>query len=216
MLDVPSAFAVKNLPDSIPLYAVEKDLLLPGGQVKFEAKDKTTIQMVQDALAAKDRMIGVVLIKHKAKFNHPKLYNIGCAGRITAFEELLGFRYSVTLTGYCRFSIEEEIATIRGYRRAKVDWSGYEAGMEIDPNPEVDRLELIRLLKLYLQYIEIDMDWMAVESTPNYSLITFFAMSLPLDTAEKQALLECPTMEDTGALLIDTVKRKLKALEGKG
>ena len=40
----------------------------------------------------------------------PKLYQVGCAGRITQFAETGDGRYLITLSGIARFRVEEELA----------------------------------------------------------------------------------------------------------
>ena len=55
---------------------------------------------------------------------------------------------------------------------------------------------IVRALKRYLNRRELDIDWETAESAPLESLVTSLAMGLPFDPAEKQALLEAPTMTE--------------------
>ncbi len=43
----------------------------------------------------------------------PLLYSVGCAGRISSFEETNDGRYLISLDGMIRFNIDEELREIR-------------------------------------------------------------------------------------------------------
>lgn len=195
------------LPQSLPIFPLEGTLLLPGGQVPLNITELRYINMVQDALAARDRMIGIAIPTASASkmSNKPQpTYTAGCAGKITAFEETADGRFLVTLTGYSRFRIVKDIPTLRSYRRAEVNWSAYEKDLHIDPNPEIDREGLLDSLKEFLPLIPVEMDWHAIEHTPNFTLVNFFAMSLPFSDDERQKLLEA-TDTPTRAVLLDAL-----------
>ena len=51
---------------------------------------------------------------------NPKLYEVGCAGRVTAFSETNDSRYELILKGVCRFRIIKEKKVINGFRSAYV------------------------------------------------------------------------------------------------
>ena len=62
--------------------------------------------MVDDIMKT-NRIIGMVQPKNKKK-NIPELYSIGCAGRITSFNETEDGRYLIVINGICRFKIISE------------------------------------------------------------------------------------------------------------
>jgi Lon protease-like protein len=54
----------------------------------------------------------------------------------------------------------------------------------------------MKALKRYLDHKGLEVEWRAINAAPAGALINSLAMGLPLEPAEKQALLEAPTLED--------------------
>lgn len=202
--DIPHA----SLPNTIPVFPLPGMLLLPGGQVSLNIFEMRYLNMVQDALAAKDRLIGLILPKQDTSTKEQKrpLNTVGCAGRITSFEETLDGRFLITVTGYSRFSLEDELPTVRGYRRFSTYWKPYKDDLNIEVHPDIDRERLISVLKNFAEHSDIHMDWQILENMPSFNLITFFSMSLPFDDIQKQTLLEAKTLANRADLLIEMVE----------
>ncbi|MGH6970529.1 MAG: LON peptidase substrate-binding domain-containing protein, partial [Caulobacteraceae bacterium] len=57
------------------------------------------------------------------------------------------------------------------------------------------------LLRRYLDHKNLAVEWDAAKQAPAGALINSLAMGLPLDPAEKQALLEAPTLSERGRVL---------------
>jgi Lon protease-like protein len=77
--------------------------------------------MVADALKG-DRIIGMVTLQpgHEAEYEgRPPIFPIGCAGVITAYEELPGGEYNIILQGLAKFRVASEDSS-RPYRLARV------------------------------------------------------------------------------------------------
>jgi len=116
----------EDLPAVIPVFPLPEVLLLPGGMLPLNIFEPRYLAMVQAALAA-DRMIGMIQpLAAEGRAGDPPLYDTGCAGRISRFEETPDGRFLISLKGVCRFDIAEELATQEGYRRVRADWSHYE------------------------------------------------------------------------------------------
>lgn len=162
--------------------------------------DSMTINMVQDTLASQSRLMGLCLT------NKSDFHKIGCAGRITSFNEMADGSFSITLTGYCRFKTADEVPTMRKYKRFSVDWADYEHDLSINPNTHIDRDKLINSLKSYAEVADIPMDWNVLSYTPNFNIVTFFAMNLPFSNDERQQLLEALTVEDRAEVLIGLIE----------
>ena len=198
-----------KFPDSLPILPVRDNLLLSGGQITQKLIEPRYINMVQDSLASKDRMIGVCIVNNKKSFSKDMFYDIGCAGKITKFEEMVDGSFFVVLTGYCRFKLVGEIGTMRQYRRFEVDFSDYEDDLLVNPHTDVNKLELIELIKKYAQKNSISMDWDVLPDTPAFNIITFFSMHLPFEDSQKQLLLEAKTVEERGGRLAELIKQLL-------
>jgi Lon protease-like protein len=203
--------APADLPKEIPIFPLGGGLLLPGGRLPLNIFEPRYLAMVEDALAAKGRLIGMIQPRPQTPVNggddgdesgdddddDKNLYPVGCAGRIVSFAEIDDGRYGITLLGVCRFALSAEVGGRRGYRRAQADWSGYLADLAVDggggamnDNEKVDRKALIKNLRAYLERRGLSADWDAVGKVDDAELITSLAMLCPFSDDEKQALLE--------------------------
>lgn len=183
------------LASTLPVFPLSGVLLLPDGHLPLNIFEPRYIAMVDDALAG-DRLIGMGQPQNAGdEARCPVLYDVGCAGRITSFEETDDGRYLVTLTGLCRFRLGEEISTLRDYRRFAVDWSRYGHDMEPEAELEVDKERLHRALKTYFERQGISANWETIQNTPDARLITSLAMVCPFAPTEKQAILEADTAQ---------------------
>src|SRR6218665_3141337 len=108
----------EDLPEEIPIFPLSGVLLLPRGQLPLNLFEPRYVAMVDHAIAS-HRLIGMVQTKDDGS-----VYNVGCAGRVTSYNETADGRYEIVLTGVCRFRIDEELSQMNGFRRAKSNWSG--------------------------------------------------------------------------------------------
>jgi Lon protease-like protein len=128
----------------------------------------------------------------------PRLADVGCAGRITAYAETSDGRYLITLSGVCRFEAGEELGLQTPYRQVRARYDRFEADLadaDADEAPAAARARFAQALKRYLNRRELDIDWDTAQAAPLEPLVTSLAMGLPFAPAEKQALLEAPTLE---------------------
>lgn len=184
-----------DLPQAIPVFPLDGAMLLPGGELPLQIFEPRYLNMVDDAMAG-DRMIGMIQTRPGGERTRPNLVGVGCAGRITAFAETADGRYLITLTGICRFQAGDELPVRTPYRqvRAKFEPFGEDLDLE-EPIPEnLDRTRFAKALKRYLNRRELDIDWETAAEAPLEALVTSLAMGLPFEPAEKQALLEAPSL----------------------
>ena len=186
--------APADLPGEIPIFPLSGGLLLPGGRLPLNIFEPRYLAMVEDALGARGRLIGMIQpdpakpSRDDGEDEH--LYPIGCAGRIVSFAEIDDGRYGIALLGVCRFGLAAEIDGRRGYRRARVEWKPYLSDLAEGGEEEVDRKALIKNLRGYLERRGLSADWDAVGKADDAELITSLAMLCPFSDDEKQALLE--------------------------
>ncbi|OUU51472.1 MAG: hypothetical protein CBC25_05265, partial [Pelagibacteraceae bacterium TMED65] len=117
-----------------------------------------------DHALANDKIIGMIQPREKVRQNsdikNPNLYDIGCAGRITAFSETNDNRYELILKGVCRFRIKKEKKVINGFRSADVSWDEFEKDYETLSLVSVKkRKDFEVLMKIFLKKISINADW---------------------------------------------------------
>lgn len=207
---VPELTEIESLPREIPVFPLNGVLLLPGGQLPLNIFEKRYLAMVQDALK-EERLIGMIQPRSgEAMAGIPALFDVGCAGRITAFEETEDGRYLITLTGICRFRAEEERPSRGGYRRLAVNWRPFAADMQPQSCLDLDRDHLKSLLCDYFQMHSLSCDWNAVDGTPDQKLITSLAMICPLGPNEKQALLEAQCCSSRARMFITMLEMAVR------
>ena len=185
--------APARLPEIIPVFPLPGVLLLPRGRLPLNIFEPRYVAMVDDALGAPHRVVGMIQPLEGGRANEaPALYPIGCLGKITTFTENEGgrFRYLITLTGMCRFTIREELEGRRGYRRVRADYEPWNGDLDTHDVEGLDRSRLLKTIKRYFTVNEISADWATIADTPDDRLITTLAMVCPFSANEKQALLE--------------------------
>lgn len=195
---------VENLPAAFPVFPLSGALLLPRGKLPLNIFEPRYLAMTEDALGA-GRMFGMIQPDptRPAGPNGPALYRIGCLGRLSSFSETDDGRYLITLSGLARFTITEELATQRGYRRVRGDFSPYHADLDLSERPlAIARDTLLGALRDYFSRAGIDANWDVIRRLPDDMLTITLAMLCPFAAAEKQALLEAPTDAERAATLL--------------
>lgn len=179
-----------ELPSEIAIFPLGGATLLPGTQLPLNIFEPRYLNMVLDALAG-SRMIAMVQPDPRHPESDPtKTYDVGCAGRIVAFNETGDGRILLSLQGVCRLRIAEELDPRRGYRRVRPDFEPFAADLREDPGFELDRDALREAMTDYLEGNGIRIDWDALEKMPDAQMVDFLSMHLPLAPEEKQALVE--------------------------
>ena len=200
-----------DIPEIIPVFPLAGALLLPGGQMPLNIFEPRYLAMVDDALCH-DRLVGMVQPLASCRNEdisnisltdaaNCQLCEVGCLGRITAFQETGDGRYAINLSGVCRYRIQQEIDCRKGYRRFRIAVFGHELGAE-DEGGSVDREALLKTFKRYLKANGMEADWDSIRKAGNETLVTALCMMSPYGPAEKQALLEADDLKTRAETLI--------------
>jgi len=101
---------LEDLPGLIPIFPLDGALLLPGGRLPLNIFEPRYLSMISDALSTPHRLIGMIQTNSSTTQDEmsPMLYSVGCAGRISSFEETLDGRYLISLDGMIRFKVTAE------------------------------------------------------------------------------------------------------------
>jgi Lon protease-like protein len=206
-----------DLPHTIPVFPLAGALLLPRGQMPLNIFEPRYLAMIDDALADRHRLIGMIQPDpaHPGSEEKPNLYKVGCVGRITQLAESGDGRYLIELTGVARFRVAEELDVLTPYRQCRVDFfpddfvarKGEEA---------VDRAALLKALSDFLKANKLKADWDGIEKAPNEALVNALAMMSPYGSAEKQALLEAADLKTRAEILIAVTEIELAKGDGNG
>ena len=190
-----------DLPRVVPIFPLPGVLLLPGGRLPLNIFEPRYLAMVRDALSG-ERTIGMIQPCAEVPdagaapdVGAAKVYETGCAGRITAFSETDDGRYLITLTGTIRFDVERELPPIEGYRRVVAGYGRFRGDLEEEAS-EIDRARFLETLGCYFEANGIEGDWTAIEETGDAALVTSLAMICPFAAPEKQALLEAMSLPE--------------------
>lgn len=206
---------IPGLPDTVPVFPLSGVLLLPDAKLPLNVFEPRYLNMVEDALG-QDRMIGILQPRDdgvESPAGEPPIYDVGCLGRIVSFSETGDGRFVITLLGMSRFRIAEELPLYRGYRRARLDYGGFEVDLDEDGGAVDDRPRLMEAVEAYFSQAGINADWSTIEDADDTALVTSLSMLCPFEAGEKQALLECPDTRARGAMLIDLM---VLAMHGDG
>ncbi len=201
-----------DLPQVIPVFPLPGALLLPRGQMPLNIFEPRYIAMVDDALAARHRLIGMIQpdSAHPGPEERPNLYSVGCVGRITQIAESGDGRYLLQLTGIARFRVEEELSVETAYRQCRVTYLPFTDDFIARKGEDaVDRKTLLRALAEFLQANNLKADWEGIENAPNEALVNALAMMSPYGSAEKQALLEAPDLKTRAEILVAVTEIEL-------
>ena len=202
----------RDLPEIIPVFPLPGALLLPRGQMPLNIFESRYLAMIDDSLRDGHRLIGMIQpdVSHSPDEAHPKLFRVGCVGRITQFAESGDGRYILELTGIARFRVVEEKTVLTAYRQCKVDYFPYLDDFTARKGEEaVDREALLAALTQFLNANNLKVDWEGIESAPNEALVNALAMMSPYGPPEKQALLEAPDLKTRAEILIAVTEMDL-------
>ena len=122
----------------------------------------------------------------------PELYNIGCASKITSFNETNDGRYLVVINGISRFKIVKEINSEKLYRKFDVSFTEYNEDTNTNPTEiKFSDLELIfKNLKSLFKTRGYSVNWKELEQQSLDQTINTLSMASPFSLEEKQVLLE--------------------------
>jgi len=179
-----------NLPNILPVFPLSNFIFFPKTTVPLNIFEKRYLEMINDSMSS-NRIIGMIQPKEQNKQN-PSLHKIGCAGKITSFNETDDGRYLIVLSGISRFKIVEEIQSDKLYRKFKVDFSNFSADQEISSEKiNFSDLKLIfQNLKSLFDKEGYLINWKELEKQDLSETLNALAMASPFSLEEKQILLE--------------------------
>lgn len=195
---------VEELPPVIPVFPLGGVLLLPRGDLPLNIFEPRYLTMIDSALTG-DRVIGMIqpALGADEKLETPPLCQIGCAGRLSAFQESGDGRYLISLSGLCRFEIVDELVASTPYRQCRVNYGRFtEDLVPRRGEGEVNRKLLLATFQRYLEANNLQADWSGINSAPNEALVTALSMMAPYGPREKQALLEADTLANRAEMLV--------------
>ena len=211
-------FSLADLPETIPVFPLPGALLLPRARLPLNIFEPRYLAMLEDTLKTTHRLIGMIqpIVMPEGR-STGRLHQIGCAGRVTAFQETDDGRYLITLSGASRFRIGELQEGFPPYLRADVDWSSFERDLgRTERDPDFDRPAFLQVLARFFDTAQLSSDWDSLKEADVELLINSLSILCPFDPEEKQALLEAPTLSNRRETLVTLMEFALRSSGDEG
>jgi Lon protease-like protein len=202
-----------TLPETLAVFPLTGVLLLPGTILPLHIFEPRYRAMIEDALAG-GRVFGMiqpVAPQHDnrplpgAEKEIPELYKVGCAGYIEKWEKLRDGRFFIQLKGVNRFRVKEELPRRRGYRLVKADYRDFSDATSQD-GWHGERRAVLEALVDYGKAQGMQVKPEHADRLSDIELVNLLGASLPFHPAEKQALLEAPTVKNRENVLINLLR----------
>jgi uncharacterized protein len=215
-----------DLPARIPVFPLRGAILLPRATLPLNVFEPRYLAMLDDVMAG-HRIIGIVQpagddtskddISDSPSGKSAPLKKVGCAGRVTSYQELDDGRLVITLTGVARFQIIDEANTAFAYRVMSVSYDRF--SQDFSPGlgeDQIDRDHLLRVLKSYLEQNRLKADWSSIQRASSEFLINALSVMSPYGPEEKQALLEAADLQTRANVLIALAEMEMASSGGSG
>jgi Lon protease-like protein len=203
-----------KLPEILPVFPLTGVMLLPGTVLPLHIFEPRYRNMVEDALEG-DKIFGMIQPFVPQDDNRgprpevtdaaPDLYKVGCAGYIENTERLPDGRFFIQLKGINRFRFVEEFPLQRGYRRVKAIYQDF-PDASLEQGWQCRRAEVLEALALYGKAHGLQVHPDQAGHFTDLELVNLLGVSLPFHPAEKQALLEAPTLRDRENTLVNLLR----------
>ena len=180
----------EELPKTIPIFPLSNFIMFPGTTVPLNIFEPRYLQMVNDSMK-EHRIIGMIQPKKSGMLKKPDLYEIGCIGKITSFNETEDGRILIILNGVCRFKVSKEIQTNKLYRECNVQYNNYSNDISEKSN-EVNFSDLniiMENMKKFFKKQGYIVNLKDLEKKNLSQTLNDLSMASPFSLEEKQILL---------------------------
>ncbi len=182
---------IQELPKTIPVFPLSNFIMFPGTTVPLNIFEPRYLQMINDSMK-KHRMIGMIQPKKSGELKKPDLYEIGCIGKITSFNETDDGRILIILNGICRFKVNSEIKSEKLYRECEVQYNNFVDDISKKSN-EVNFSDLNLILENMKKFFKKQGYIVNLKDLQKKDLsqtLNDLSMASPFSLEEKQILLE--------------------------
>jgi len=180
-----------KLPKNIAVFPLTNFIIFTEMTVPLNIFEPRYMEMVNDSMNG-TKMIGLIQPKKIPVNSIPELYEIGCMGKITSFDESDDGRYLISLSGLSRFKIIEEVKNNKLYRECKISFNEFDndtSSKKENINSSNIKLIFDNLQKLFDKKGYM-LNWKEIKKQNLEQTINALSMASPFSLEEKQALLE--------------------------
>jgi Lon protease-like protein len=189
----------EDLPKIIPVFPLSNFIIFPRTSVPLNIFEPRYVSMINDSMKT-NKLIGMIQpkIQKNSQELTPKLYEIGCLGKITSFKETNENQFLIELKGIIRFKIINEVYSGKLYREHEVEFKDFYDDLVSDEQElKFSDLELIfKDLKSLFEKRGFIINWKALEKQSLDETINALAMASPFSLEEKQILLEAKNLKN--------------------
>ena len=184
----------------IPIFPLNGAIMFPNTNLPLNIFEERYIDMVDYSLS-NNKIIG--MIQHKT---NNELYEVGCYGKITAFNETPDKRYLINLEGKGCFKLIREVSSDHKFRLCEI-----EVFEDYNNNKLSDKLkiELIDFYKKYNELKEIKLSFDEISQLDVVDLLKLIVMVAPFDNSIKQLCLEIKSNTELYESVLSALKIEL-------
>ncbi|OJY71599.1 MAG: ATP-dependent protease [Sphingobium sp. 66-54] len=186
----------------IAIFPLGGAILFPRAHLPLHIFEPRYRAMVSDAMA-RDQRIG--LIQPSGPGEPAPLFSIGCIGRIAEIEALEDGRFNIILSGEARFRIARELDVTTMFRQVEAELIEEDDISRTVLAPS-ERAALEGEAKIFADTLGYAVEWDAVQSLDDETLVNAIAQIAPFDIAGKQALLEADSLPERTELAIQLMQ----------
>ena len=188
----------------IPIFPLNGAILFPKTNLPLNIFEERYIDMINYSLS-NDRLIGMVQQKENTE-----LYNVGCYGKITVFNETPDKRYLINLEGISCFNITKEIKTRHKFRicEIKIFDSFSDPGLQNDLKSKI-----LDSFKKYNKLKNINLNLGDISKLNIVDLLKLIVMVSPFDDSVKQMFLELKSNKELYKNILSTLEIELASYQ---
>ena len=187
----------EDLPNKIAVFPLSNFIFFPKTTVPLNIFEPRYVQMIDDSMKS-NRLIGMVQPKKTGELRKPNLYEVGCVGKITSFNETDDGRYLIVLSGISRYKITKEVENQKLYRECEVSYDSFSKDLCKERNELkfADLKLILNDLKNLFKKQGYVINWKDLENQSVEQTINTLSMASPFTLEEKQILLETKNLID--------------------
>ena len=199
----------EDLPNKISIFPLSNAIFFPRTVLPLNIFEDRYLQLVNDSMKG-NRMFGMVQPRNK-KDTSPEVYNVGCLGKITSFNETTDKRLIITLSGLTRFRIKKELEKKKLYRSFEVDYSEFLTDMEPikDVSFSLEKKNLLNKIKVFFEKNNYPVNHNELSKLDLDELVSNVSMISPFSIEEKQKLIETKKIDNKVKVLSEIINFNL-------
>tara|TARA_B100001027_G_scaffold137597_1_gene95585 strand:+ start:911 stop:1555 length:645 start_codon:yes stop_codon:yes gene_type:complete len=187
---------IEDLPKSVPIFPLSNFIFFPNTSAPLNIFEPRYIAMIDQCMKS-NRLLGMAQPKRITGNKIPELFDVGCLGKISSFNETDDGRYIIILNGITRFNISKEIENNKAFREFEINFNSFENDT-IDKQEKIDFSDLNLIFKDLKRVFDKQgylINWNELKKQNLDQTINTLSMASPFSKEEKQMLLEAKDLK---------------------